>query len=328
MYFVANKFTAGYKYYWFQLNSSLDMARDSIKAYQVAAGFNYNKVGYLSQPGGDAADRIKLVDCGVSSGFIQDRKLHFVYTKRNGAGDAEIIYVVLNTRDNSKHNTIIPSSVPKHNYAYPSIASYSANEKDIKTIIVFLSVGGGSGRYVSMQFAAVDSTTIILPTILKAGVGIVDFDPSSDGVNSFERCGDYSCAQRKYNAVTAATATVWAVGSYAFGLDTNRWGQINDYNAYITELMGSTLPIQEVKLIYKALVYPNPVTNATFALSIPVQDEGEYTIYDINGKKVESGQYAPEINIYLKENYSEGYYYLDLQSKKSYQYEPVKLYMP
>jgi hypothetical protein len=97
----------------------------------------------------------------------------------------------------------------------------------------------------------------------------------------YERWGDYTGSQRKYNE----PGVVWAVGSYG-----NLVGATNRRNAtWIAELTlsGASLSVKNKSFSNKLELYPNPTSDMIHTqFNIDKSNYLQFNIYDMNGKIV------------------------------------------
>lgn len=99
---------------------------------------------------------------------------------------------------------------------------------------------------------------------------------------SYERWGDYSGSQRKFNE----PGKVWLAGSYGKKVGTFN----NRLNAtWISEIRKPDDVAPEIPQYFELLSYPNPALDiVNLELSIPEKTKIEISLFDLSGKKVKS----------------------------------------
>jgi len=166
-------------------------------------------------------------------------------------------------------------------YGYPNISYSGKKSYDDQAIITFdfsaVSVFAGFGAIYSDEPGKYSKLTVIKP-----GESYIN---QLQGV--YERWGDYSGSQRKYND----PGKVWASGSFGIPL-------INNHITYhtsctwIAELQTPVTDKPEPRVIdqFTGNVYPNPFLNdqVTVEFDLPENDYIEISIYDMQGKLVKT----------------------------------------
>jgi hypothetical protein len=132
----------------------------------------------------------------------------------------------------------------------------------------------------------------------------------------YERWGDYSGSQRKYNE----TGVVWAVGSYG-----NLVSSTQRRNAtWIAELTlsGASLNIKSEKTNNTLSIFPNPATDLVH-LNFNLQEAAylHFNLYDVNGKLVkqvmrEYVKRGENIFSFSLSPLSSGIYFLSIENEK------------
>lgn len=212
-------------------------------------------------------------DNRVLGGFYENNVIQFVQSCRNpSTGLAGIYHGFIenpgslnpNVRANIIGDTLL-------DYGYPNISYSGRDPRDSEAIITFnhtspVDFAGFSFLYYSNKGEYSQTVKI------KTGENYVDAFNNGD----YERWGDYSGSQRKYNE----TGTVWAVGS---------WGKLDKKNGtWIAELTSTDSirpplpPSPDV-----ARFFPNPVREYV-TLNFYMEKTASITvdIYDMNGKKI------------------------------------------
>ncbi len=160
-------------------------------------------------------------DCRVQSAFYLNDIVHLVFSSDyDNSGYSSIIYGRVNVTDQSLAISTVGSN--SYDYAFPSVASFSASAEDQSVIIGFLATGASifpETRVINCDHHMNWSNSVLV----KDGEGFVDlmFGPN-------ERWGDYSGISRRHNE---EKPTIWFTGCY--GTDQNR------YSAWIAEIQGT-----------------------------------------------------------------------------------------
>ena len=255
MFFVQTRsFSTGHdSLYWYRLTGNLTDTNRVIIPHSLHTT-PYTYFNYASQPGGNAGDRIDIRSrCGAQSGYYQNGKLHFVYVRSfNSWG--QIVYSKIDTLNNTEDRATYGNGNP-NNYCYPSIAHFGSNDTIEDAMICFLKVG--LTTYPSIGVINYDGNWSN-ETIVKQGDSLLNL-VNYTGDNTYERLGDYTDIQRKYNS---SPSSVWLVGSYSFGYGSNL-GNINyGLNAWIAEIGDVGVGINELTLEKNQVnIYPNPAKN-------------------------------------------------------------------
>lgn len=301
------------------LVNNWNLSRDSLFWYRLEGGLSdtvgiiskhglettpYNLIPYSSQPGGDPEHRIKSGDVRVQSGFYQNGKLHFVYV-RNNLDWGQIVYSRINTSDNTEERNTW--GIVNKNYLYPSIASFSNDTITEDVMICFQRVG--PSEYPQVCVVNYNNGWSPNSTVVKDGEGLLDFLSYDGTTNTYERWGDYTGIQRRYNEKAC-----WLVGSYAFGDTTNLGGSSNFLNAWIAEVGSDNVSIEETSQ-NTLIIYPNPVKineniNLSFSTSY-IPSIKQISITDVFGQIIPFERIKN--TIYFNNNKS-GIYFLTIQT--------------
>lgn len=322
MYFVNNKTITPYKTFWYNLTGNI--SNSTVQKYTLTPSISLSSAPYANQLGSAIGDRIRISDNKIRGGYYKNGKIHYVF-ERSDQGWSEIAYGKINTALNP--TTITPSTYGgfefQKNYMYPSIACMSADgEKSIVTYAL-------TEPTIYNQIWAVDNqlSNWGSPILIKNGLGLLSLvtynSLATDPTKTYERIGDYTSIQRKYN-----TETAWLVGSYPFGSVPNINNTVNGLNAWISEV--SLQPITPSNRFSKFVLFPNPNTNNFINISIDKELIGEYCemiIKDFTGNQVFKKQ------LYISENTNtelptleKGIYFVSINSK-TISYESQKLFI-
>lgn len=312
MYFIrtsADTTTFNDTYYWWQLNSTLNDAPSGLIKKSTPAGFSYKPTGLIPQPGGISTDKIKALDCRIVGAYFQNNRIVFCYHRRGSTGDAINTLARINVLNNSMvYNDLTADH--STNLCYPSIATYSYNPTEYKTLMAYQKVGKDSADFVSLWVVALDENRVwSTKQQIQEGFGIVDINPGET-----ERLGDYIKIQPKYDALNGEC---WMVGSYAAGSSPNDRGVRNGYNAYIAQIrMYYTHSVEELqnKTLTSYLIYPNPTTTILNVQSkTGLETSFDYSIFDLTGKLILQGTSTSQIDVNELQN---GFYHLRLKTDK------------
>lgn len=102
-------------------------------------------------------------------------------------------------------------------------------------------------------------------TVVKQGSGLVDLITYDGTTSSYERIGDYTDIQRKYNENSC-----WLIGSYPFdstGTTPNHFGTTKGLNAWIAEVGMVGVNIKENQVENNYIVYPNPASSEIISIT-------------------------------------------------------------
>lgn len=265
-------------------------------------------------------DRIRVSDNKIRGGYHKNGKLHFVF-ERSDQGWSEIAYFKFNTVNSTLTYSTYGGFEFLKNHMYPSIACMSADgEKSILTYAL-------TGPTIFNQIWAIDNQSSVWgsPKIIKQGVGLlsqVTYNVSAtDPTKTYERIGDYTNIQRKYNSDTA-----WLVGSYPFGTTPNIHGSISGLNAWISEvfLAPSTFTNKQNNFI----IFPNPNTTNLINITLEQEFADEYCeliIKDFTGNQIFKTKLfnGENFNINIP-SLAKGIYVVSINSKTNF-YENQKL---
>ncbi len=276
--------------------------------------------------GGQNPNRLDGGDNRVQNAFFLNNKIHFVFTEQGAAPSNQlgaISYNIIDLSATPVTNTrnILDLSTQNQACAYPSIASYGVNQLDESVIIGFLRSGDNMyAQVAALSFEANSFTPQIQIPIVQQGLGVVNLE-CDNAANiccnvHFERWGDYTGIQRRYNQ-----HRVWMVGAYAFGTTPNAGGSTNGWNAYVAEVGdGSSIGVEALPQASQISVYPNPANgNITIVLDGLLGNEPyEVTIFDITGRSVQKNilQNVQNMNTFVIETDAlpSGIYHLSIQT--------------
>lgn len=250
MYFVNNLSSGSVDMWWRKLTGNLQGIPVINNNYFTSPIF-YNVASYASQKGGLAADRIKIGDNRIRSGFYKNSKLHFVF-HTSDSGWMEIAYFELNTSTSSVTSHTYGGLEYQINYLYPSIACLSEPLSTANKVIINFN-RTSPNMYVNLTAIDFQNNGWGCYRQMRKGDGILDLVTYGGTSNSYERLGDYTSIQRRYNSNRA-----WLVGSYPFGAGPNSNGSTNGLNGWITEVeIGSFFKNASIDSYN---FYPNPNT--------------------------------------------------------------------
>lgn len=255
----------------YNLTDDMSASDEELKSYQFNISGGYDIAGDASQKG--TTDKIKTGNCRIQRGFYLDGILHFVFNEEYASGYSGINYCRIDIANNKIESKSF--GLTGYDYAFPSIASFSSDEKDKSVLIHFLRTG--STIYPESRIMTFDNQMNASNSVLvKAGETYVSI------ISGSERWGDYSGIARKYGS---AEPEIWVAGCY--GVKNYRTN--NGFNAWIAQVSPAFgVGIEEtVKPTIKTSVYPNPVEDL-FEMEIDMPESGkvEISILDITGKVV------------------------------------------
>lgn len=296
--------------YWYHLTGNIPDTTKTINSFSLPTE-TYTYFNYASQPSGLAEHRINVGKCRVRGGYYQNNKLHFVYMRSNSAW-GQIVYSKINILTNTEERATYGSGSP-NNYCYPSIAHFGETDTTENAMICFLKVG--SEDYPSIGVINYDGTWSA-ETIVKEGDSVLNIVPYNGTSNNYERWGDYTSIQRRYNS---SPPTCWLVGSYSFGEGPNL-GNVNyGLNGWIAEIRDREAGIVEFKETSKFIIYPNP-TQEIITVSIPsntIANEFRLNIIDELGRVIVTRKLQGNEEQLDISSLSNGVYYVTINSKNT-----------
>ncbi len=300
--------------YWYHLTGNLNDTTKIINSYSLQTT-PYTYFNYASQPTGQAGDRIYVGKCTVRGGYYQNGKLHFVYMRSNSSW-GQIVYSKINTSTNTEQRATYGSGSP-NNYCYPSIAHFGDTDTTEDAMICFLKVG--LDDYPSIGVVNYDGTWSN-ETIVKQGDSLLDLKTYNGTPKKYERWGDYTNIQRRYNS---NPPTCWLVGSYSFGIGPNL-GNVNyGLNAWIAEIGDVGVGITELtKNETSFSLYPNPTqNNITLLFKNSSENENkEIKVYNQIGQVILIQQSNDTKMVLNLSTLSKGIYTISITSKnKNYE---------
>jgi PKD repeat protein len=168
-------------------------------------------------------DKIKTNDCKTLSAFYADGTIHFVFETRGDDFHTKVNYCRLNTADLTQKT--LQFGLQPFEYAFPSVAPFSASNTDKSVLIGFLRTGGSI--YPEFRVAAVDHDMNYSGSVLvKEGESFVDHD-----AGALERWGDYTGISRRHSA---NGVEIWVSGSYGEDNDNGSSNVLGTWIAQVT----------------------------------------------------------------------------------------------
>lgn len=229
-------------------------------------------------------------DARILGGFIENNKIQFVgNTVDTLTGNASIYHCILSDPGGtpSLHLNIFTDTI---DYGYPNI-SYAGNSSDNNSSIISVNHSSPSTPAGFSAFYYNGNGSYSPRITLKKGITYVNLLSGS-----YERWGDYSGSQRKYNE----PGKVWVAGSFGKvrqqGFTTWR-----EHGTWIAELKKPDDEVVVLPEYYSLLAYPNPVSDIMYVtVEIPTDSQIEVELYDVSGKlikKLMSGQVSAGTNL-------------------------------
>ena len=210
--------------------------------------------------------------------FIENGQIHFVGNTVNENTNLAAIY-------HGKINTLAPSlsvdltilSDSVLEYGYPNISFTGQTQWDEQAIISF--------NHTSIDsFAGVSAIFYSLSDGYSERMHLISGNANVNLISgNFERWGDYTGSQRKYNEA----GTVWISGFKSFfGSTIQSRNQHNTFVAKLSSPDSLNTSISKIPLLESTL-YPNPVSH-NFYLQFNVSEKGnlKFQLYDVHGKLV------------------------------------------
>lgn len=254
----------------YDLTDDMSASDETIKSYQFNISGGYEIAGDAKQLG--TTDLIQTGNCRIQRGFYLDNMLHFVFNSEYESGYSGINYC----RIDISNSTIVSKKfgLTGYDYAFPSIASFSANDKDRTVLVHFLR--SGSSIYPETRIMTFDHEMNASNSVLvKAGETFVSI------INGSERWGDYSGIARRYGT---QEPEIWVAGCY--GVSDRSTNGFNTWVAQVGPAFGVGME-EVVKPTLKTKVYPNPVVDLfEMDIDMPESEVVEISLVDITGKVV------------------------------------------
>ena len=289
---------------------------DSVKSLNASLEVKFltSPVSYLLPPEAHQADSntFDTNDNRILGGFYENDVIQFVQSCLNEAtGLAGIYHGFIENPASASPNvraTVLGDNVL--DFGFPNISYSGRDHRDQEAIITFNHTSPVDFAGFSYIYYTNDGE-YSAPVKIKTGENYVD--AFGDGV--YERWGDYSGSQRRYNE----TATVWAVGS--FGKETNKNG------TWIAELT-STDSIRPAE--YPSLeisVYPNPTADyVTLNFTMEKTADISVDLYDMNGRKVislfsDQAKFGQNIFTFSTAPLASGIYFATITSDEKHIYK-------
>lgn len=254
-------------------------------------------------------------DARPLSGFMENGQIHFVGNTVDESGSLAAIYHgKLNTLENPWSVDLEILSDPVLEYGYPNISFTGQTRYDEQAIISFNHTSIDSFPGVSAIFySLIDGYSDRMHLI--SGTSVVDVI-----TGEYERWGDYSGSQRRYNEA----GTVWINGFMGFrnNLSLNIKNQHRTFIAKLVspDSLRTSLPLQ---IEESFSLYPNPM-EASFDLKFfnPKTSMVKFNLYNSNGElidlileaKVKEGENAFSFSA---SQLASGVYFLVLQDEHS-----------
>ncbi len=252
-------------------------------------------------------------DSRILGGFYENDVIQFVQSCLDtSTGLAGIYHGFIENPVISNPNvraTVIGDAVL--DFGFPNISYSGRDHRDQESIITFnhtspVDYAGFSYIYYSNEGEY--STAVKI----KTGDSLVD--SFSDG--DYERWGDYSGSQRRYNE----TATVWAVGS---------WGKKTmDNGTWIAELTSTdSIRPAEPPSVEIAAAYPNPTSDlVTLNFNMEKTADISVDLYDMNGRKVislfeDQAKFGQNIFSFSTAPLAAGIYFATITSEEKFIYK-------
>lgn len=284
MYFLSNRNFAleNDTFFILEITGELDKPETTLKIDLLKADIPYG----LAPPARQADSfYFDTNDSRVLGCFIENDKIQFVQNTRDPETNFPAIYhgIISNITTSPNILThIINDPDTLLDFGYPSIAYTGNTEFDDQAIIMFNHSGpandstgyaGVSAVFFNMDGYHFDNRSYSEILTVKQGETYVDL------INGgYERWGDYTAVQRKYNE----PGKTWLTGYYG-----QLVGNIRRNSTWIAELQSPVsdlpLPIPD----FSSKIYPNPNSEKLFVyFNIPNEGNAIISLFDTEGKKI------------------------------------------
>ena len=271
MYLLSNRATSynNDSIFLLHITNSVKSNNASLELKFVRADVDYLLPPHARQQGTNYFD---TNDNRILGGFYENDVIQFVQCTLNEAtGLAGIYHGFIENPDALTPNVrAIVIGDTLLDFGFPNISYSGRDNRDQESVITFNHSSPEDFAGFSYIYYTNDGE-YSAPEKIKTGLNYVD----AFGDGDYERWGDYSGSQRRYNQ----TATVWAVGSF---------GQLSNKNGtWIAELTStdSIRPSEYPSL--EISVYPNPTTDyITLNFYMEKTSDISVDLYDMNGRLV------------------------------------------
>lgn len=195
-------------------------------------------------------------------------------------------------------------------FGFPNISYSGRDHRDQESIITYNHTSPDDFAGFSYVYYTNDGTYSSFEKI-KTGNNYVDAFDDGD----YERWGDYSGSQRRYNE----TATVWAVGS--FGQQTKKNGTWIAELTSTDSIRPSEYPSLEIS------VYPNPTVDyVTLNFYMEKTSDISVDLYDMNGRSVislfqDQAKFGQNIFTFSTAPLAAGIYFATITSEEKHIYK-------
>lgn len=321
LYLVSNNSINSSRIFWYELTGNINDTTAQIISHFVLSPSYYSVASYASQMGGNAGDRIRIFDCRIQHGYYQNGKLHFVF-HRSDNGWMEVVYDRITISNGSIVENTWGGNGTNNNYLFPSIANFGVNSTDENSMISFQRTG--PNNYIQIGVVNYNNGWSPQTTIVKEGVGILDRITYGGTSATYERLGDYTDIQRRYNQQSC-----WLTASYPYdstGLVHNHFGINKGVNTWIAEVGDVGVGITEISKGNNFNIYPNPTNGQQIHIKGKnIDSDLEISLTEISGKTILRQSFFSNDNITLNiPVHLSGMYFLTIKSKTG-NYETHKI---
>ncbi|MFH0865256.1 MAG: T9SS type A sorting domain-containing protein [Bacteroidota bacterium] len=253
-------------------------------------------------------------DARILGGFYENSKIQFAgNTVDTLTGQASFYHGIISnvTGTPSLHLNIFTDTL---DYGYPNI-SYTGNNTENNSAIITVNHSSSSTPAGFSAFYYDGSGSYSPRISLKKGITYVNLL-----TGSYERWGDYSGSQCKYNE----PGIVWAAGSFgkARQQGPNLW---REHGTWIAQLKkpDDEIIIPLIPEFFNLTANPNPVEDVLYiTVDIPYDSQIEVELFDVTGKLIKqlmSGQVTAGKNLLTFSTIPlrNGTYFLSIQDSKS-----------
>jgi len=319
LYLVSNNSVNSSRLFWYELTGDINDNTAQLNSHFVLSPSYYSIASYASQMGGNAGDRIRLFDCRIQHGYYQNGVLHFVF-HRSDNGWMEVVY----DRITISNGTIVENTWggdgTNNNYIFPSIANFGLDSTNENSMISFQRTG--PNNYIQIGVVNYDNGWSPQTTVVKEGVSILDRISYLGTFKTYERLGDYTDIQRRYNSHSC-----WLTGSYTYGDSiNNHFNKHMGANTWIAEIGDIGVGILENDKQSNFVIYPNPTNGTQIHIKgKEINTNIGVTLTDISGKIILINSFDTSSNIVLEiPKHLSGMYFIQIKTK-SKNYETFKI---
>lgn len=279
MYFVSNKNFDFLNDTFFLAKINESLIQNPNPSVQVEIVLSDKQYGLPPDAKQTATTFFQTNDARPLGAFIENGQIHFVgNTVDETTNLAAIYHGKINTYASQKAVELNILSDTVLEYGYPNISFSGQNKYDEQAIISFNHTSIDSFPGMSAIFYSLDEA-------YSERLHLVSGNSNVNVINgNFERWGDYSGSQRKYNE----PGKVWINGFKGFY--NNFALSKNQHNTFVASLSSPDTTFTNISIAnnIQNKLYPNPVNNSFYLqFKLATKSTLSFKLYDVNGQLVD-----------------------------------------